>query len=163
MADTWHEQFKQDSYEDIGKALSIYVNKGKQFMPSVADIINELINLDEPNTRELFKRLCNECRKLTEGAEHVVIDDLGGARRDPTSPTGWRFVTAEAHVTTNYTQGDFAAMPIELQMYVEDIQGLRGVDREIKSHEEWAYKRFRERLPYIREEMKGVKRDETKR
>ena len=156
MIDTWAEQFKDDPYEDVNKAVSLYVNKGKQFMPSAPDIINELINIDEPQTRALFERLKRECDKLVNGAEHVVIDDLGGIRRDPTSPTGWRYVTAEAHITTNYTQADFAAMPIELQMYAEDIEGLRALDKEIKSNDFYAYRRFKDRLTYIRSDMKGT-------
>ena len=153
MIDVWFEQFKADTYENVNKALSLYVNKGKQFMPSPPDIISELINIDEPNTRALFERLKRECDKLVNGAEHIVIDDLGGLREDPTSPTGLRYYHPEAHVTTNYTQQDFADMPIELQMYVDDIEGLRAIDREIKSNEVYSYKRFKDRLSYIKREI----------
>ena len=163
MIETWHDMFRNDTYEDINKALSSYANKGKQFMPSAPDIIKELNDLDDPETRKLFDRLCKECEKLTAGLQHVVIDDLGGMKRDPESPTGWRYVVAEAHVTSNYTQTDFAAMPLELQMFAEDIEGLRALDREIKSNDRFAYMRFKDRISTIRRELKAQREEAEKK
>ena len=156
MAGVWYDQFKDESYEDVNKALTIYVNKGKSFIPNVADIINELLNLDEPHFRKLFEILKRECDIVANGKEHVVIDDLGGIRRDPTSPTGFRFVTAEAHGTDKYTQQDFANLPMELQIYAEDIKGLEALHKEILSNEIYAYRRFRDHIPSIQQEMKGA-------
>ena len=156
MIDVWHDHFKDESYDDVNKALTLYVSKGKQFIPNVADIIGELMNLDEPHFRKLFEILKQECDIVANGKEHVVIDDLGGIRRDSESPTGFRFVTAEAHVTDKYTQQDFANLPMELQIYAEDIKGLESLHREILSNEIYAYRRFRDHIPSIQQEMKGA-------
>lgn len=153
MIDTWHEELKADTYEDISRALSAYVNKGKQFIPTVADIINELMNLEDPRHRKLFNRLKRECEILTEGIEHVVVDDYGGIVKDPDSPTGYRYVVAEAHMTDKYTQMDFANMPRELQIYAEDIEGLKALQREIASSERFAFKRFVDHMTHYE---KGV-------
>lgn len=154
MIDVWYEQFKAETYDDVYKALTMYVNNGKQYIPNVADIINEMINIDEPETAKLFKRLKKECDIIANGIEHVVLDDLGGVVKDPNSPTGWRYIVPEAHVTTKYTQADFANLPMELQIYAEDIEGLRKLNDEILSNERFAYKRFKDHLTYIRNEMK---------
>lgn len=152
MIDTWHEELKADTYEDVNRALSAYVNKGKQFIPTVADIINELMNLIDPRYKGLFTRLKRECEIMAEGIEHAVIDDYGGIIKDSESPTGYRFVVAEAHMTDKYTQMDFANMPIELQVYAEDLRGLSSLQREIASSERFAFKRFVDHMTHYDKE-----------
>lgn len=154
MTDTWYESFKDEKYADISHALTLYIGRGKQFMPNVPDIIAELTNLDEPRIRALFDRLKAECDKLVNRESHIVIDDYGGIRPDPDSPTGYRYVVAESHMTSTYTQADFANMPIELQIYADDIEGLRALHREIESNEMFSYRRFKERMPYVKQDIK---------
>lgn len=157
MTDTWYETFKDDKYDDVSNAVSLYVSRGKQFMPNVPDIIAEMTNLDEPRIKSLFERLKRECQKAMNDIQHVVVDDYGGIVRDPNSPTGFRYVVAEAHVTSTYTQSDFANMPLELQIYAEDIDGLKHLQAEIENYEGFAYKRFKESMPYLRQEARGAK------
>lgn len=57
MADTWYEQFRGEDYETVNTALTMYTNRGKQFMPDVADIIRETLNIEEPEYNKLFARL----------------------------------------------------------------------------------------------------------
>lgn len=153
MTEAWYQQFANESFENVNKALTSYANRGRQFMPDVPDIIGELLNVNEPYYNKLFNRLKRECEMVANGTEHVVIDDLGGIVKDPTSPTGYRHKVAEAHMTTTYTQSDFANLPKELQVYADDIEGLKALHREIQSNEMFARKRFIDRMPYILQEI----------
>ena len=153
MADAWYDQFQDESYDNVNRALSQYVNKGKQFIPNVADIIGEILDLEEPHFRKLFERLCRECEIINNGLVHVVVDDYGGLVADSTAPHGFRLATAEAHITDRYTQADFANLPMELQIYAEDIEGLRTIGNEINSNKIYAYKRFKDHISHIRKEV----------
>ena len=153
MIETWYLQFVNEPFENVNKALTTYANRGRQFMPDIPDIIGEILNLEEPKYNKLFNRLKRECEVVANGTEHVVLDDLGGLVNDQNSPTGYRFITAEAHLTTTYTQSDFANLPKELQVYADDIEGLKALHREIQSNELFARKRFIDRMPYILQEV----------
>lgn len=149
MVDVWADQFHDTPYDKVYRAVRIYANKGKPFLPGPPDIINELIRIDEHGDHKLFNLMREAARMAYEGEEHIVIDDLGGVRRDDSSPTGYRPVPAEAHLTRNYTQADFAALPIEIQEYAEDVNGLKKIHEEIESNPAFARRRFVESMPYM--------------
>ena len=57
MLNTWSEEFKNESYEDVNKAVSLYSKSGKPFMPNVPDIQQALINMEDTEGNRLFNRL----------------------------------------------------------------------------------------------------------
>jgi hypothetical protein len=59
--------------------------------------------------------------------------------------------------TTSYTQYDFKQLPEEIQEYVEDIEGLKSIWREIASSREMARKRFQAALPDIKARLSNKK------
>lgn len=152
MVDTWYEQFKGEDYETVNAALTMYTNRGKQFMPDVADIIRETLNIEEPEYNKLFARLKKECEIVANGIEHIVIDDLGGLRWNDELKREV-YYHPETHKTEVYTQSDFANLPKEIQIYAEDIEGLKALHREIASNEQFARRRFIDRMPYIKQEV----------
>lgn len=152
MLDTWAEEFANESYEDVNKAVSLYSKSGKPFMPNVPDIQQALINMEDTEGNRLFNRLARAAEMAANPIEHIVIDDLGGIRWSEEHQRNVYF-HAETHVTTDYTQTDFAELPPELQEYAEDIDGLKHLWREIESNRFYARQRFLDRLPEIRRRL----------
>lgn len=150
MIETWRETFKDHTLEEVLRAVNVYANRGKPFAPNPPDIINELIQLEDYGDNKLFNRLREAARICAEGEEHIVLDDLGGIVRDEDSPTGYRTIVAEAHVSRSYTQADFANLPRIIQDYAEDVDGLIAIYHEIESNPAMARRRFADRVPYIK-------------
>jgi len=149
MAQTWFEEFHDTDYPTVLKAVNMYANQGKPFMPNVPDIISEIIRMGEVADNDLFAQLVKAVQLVHEPEKRVVIDDLGGIRYSEEHQRMVYF-PPECHWATNYTQADFAALPYEIQMYAEDIEGLRALKREIDSDYNRARRRFTDALPYIR-------------
>lgn len=155
MIDVWADTFKDTSYDIVLKAVNLYANTGKAFLPNPPDIINEILKMDEGDDSRLFARLVDAAKMVVQPEKHIVIDDLGGYRWSEEHQREVYF-HPECHYTTNYTQSDFTALPIEIQMYAEDIQGLRMLDREIQSDYLKSRRRFLNALPYIRNKLQEV-------
>lgn len=155
MIDTWAETFSDESLDNVLRAVNVYARSGKPFAPNAPDIMNELIHLEEYGESKLFNSLRRAAQIAAEGEEHIVIDDPGGVVKDETSPTGWRYVVAEAHVSRTYTQADFANLPRIIQEYAEDIEGLVSLHNEIQSNVILARRRFLEAVPYIEAKMEA--------
>lgn len=152
MLNTWAEEFKNDEYEDVNKAVSLYSKSGKPFMPNVPDIQQELIGMEDTEGNKLFNRLVRAAEMAANPTEHIVVDDLGGFRWNEDLHRNV-YYHAETHVTTEYTQTDFADLPQELQEYAEDIDGLQHLWKEIESNRLYARQRFLDRLPEIRRRL----------
>ena len=152
MLNTWTEEFANETYEDVNKAVSLYSKSGKPFMPNVPDIQQELINMEDTDGNRLFNRLARAAEMAANPVEHIVIDDLGGFRWNEELQRKV-YYHAETHVTTDYTQTDFADLPQELQEYAEDIEGLQHLWKEIESNRFYARQRFLDRLPEIRRRL----------
>jgi len=163
MLKTWEETFRSDSYDEVEAAVNSYVRKGKAFMPLPGDIINELNTTvkksvsGKPYTEVdgLFTKLVNTADMLANNKERISMLDPGGIRWDEELQ---RKVYRHAETVlskTAYTQYDFAALPREIQEYVEDIEGLRDIWHEIASSRELARRRFELALPQIRAELEA--------
>ena len=163
MLKTWEETFRSDSYDEVEAAVNSYVRKGKAFMPLPGDIINELNTTvkksvsGKPYTEVdgLFTKLVNTADMLVNNKERISMLDPGGIRWDEELQ---RKVYRHAETVlskTAYTQYDFAALPREIQEYVEDIEGLRDIWHEIASSRELARRRFELALPQIRAELEA--------
>lgn len=163
MLKTWEETFRSDSYDEVEAAINNYVRKGKAFMPLPGDIINELNTAvkksvqGKPYTEVdgLFTKLVNTADMLANNKERISMLDPGGIRWDEELQ---RKVYRHAETVlskTSYTQYDFAALPREIQEYVEDIEGLRDIWPEIASSRELARRRFELALPQIRAELEA--------
>ena len=149
MLDTWAEEFKNDSYDDVSRAVSAYSKSGKPFMPNPPDIIQVLIDLEDTDANVLFNKLVKAAEMAANPVKHLIIDDLGGLRWSEEHQRQVYF-PAEAHYTTEYTQTDFAALPKELQEYAESIYGLKRIHNEIESNRTYARQRFVDHLPALR-------------
>ena len=160
MIDTWSDTFRHDTYEAVDGAVSKYIRSGKVFMPGVPDIMNILAQSPAvtktgsfTEADKLFNVLVNTAQMLAEEREHQSIADPGGFRYD--SELGRKvYRHAEIRMTTDgFTQYDFKQLPVEVQEYVEDIDGLRSIWREITSSRVMAKKRFENALPDIKAEI----------
>ena len=152
MIDTWSYEFANDSYEDVNRAVSMYAKMGKPFMPNPPDIQQELISMEDTEDNRLFSKLAKAAEMAANPVEHIVIDDFGGYRWNEELQRNV-YYHAESHVTTAYTQADFSGLPLELQEYAEDIDGLQHLWREIESNKIYARQRFIDRLPEIRRRL----------
>lgn len=152
MIETWADVFKDTPYQTVIRAVNLYANSGKAFLPNPPDIINEIMRMDEGSEGGLFRQLCDAVQMVTQPEKRIVIDDLGGYRWDEELQREV-YYHPECHYTTTYTQADFSALPLEIQAYAEDIQGLRALDREIQSDYMRAKRRFIDALPYIRSRL----------
>ena len=152
MLNTWAEEFANESYDDVNRAVSFYSKSGKPFMPNVPDIQQALISMEDTEGNRLFNRLARAAEMAANPIEHIVIDDLGGFRWNEELQRNV-YYHAETHVTTDYTQADFAELPPEIQEYAEDIEGLQHLWREIESNRFYARQRFVDRLPEIRRRL----------
>lgn len=152
MLDTWAEEFRNETYEDVNKAVSLYSKSGKPFMPNVPDIQQALISMEDSEGNRLFNKLVRAAEMAANPTEHIVVDDLGGFRWNEELQRKVLY-PAEAHVTTDYTQADFSGLPQELQEYAVDIDGLTHLWKEIESNRFYARERFLDRLPEIRRQL----------
>lgn len=152
MLDTWAEEFANESYDDVNRAVSAYSKGGKPFMPNPPDIIQVLISMEDTEGNRLFSRLARAAEMAANPTEHIVIDDLGGFRWNEELQRKV-YYHAESHVTMDYTQADFAELPREIQEYAQDIDGLKHLWREIESNRIYARQRFIDRLPGIRRRL----------
>lgn len=153
MAETWAEQFKDTPLDTVLKAINLYANRGKAFLPGVPDIINEIIRMEEMADSSLFTKLSDTARLANEPEERLVLVDPGGYRWSEELQRKVHF-QAECRYVKNYTQMEFSSLPMEIQIYAEDIDGLRAISKEILSDPVKARRRFMDALPYIRNEMK---------
>lgn len=165
MLSSWEETFTSDSYDEVLTAVNNYVRKGNAFMPLPGDIIKELTAVqkttaDKPYTEvdRLFKKLVDTADMLANGKERISILDPGGFRWDPELKRNVYHHAETVQGCKSYTQHDFAALPPEIQEYVEDIEGLKDIWHEIQSSRELARRRFEKALPGIKTEL--AKRDE---
>ena len=170
MVDTWAEVFADDDYSAIDRAVSSYMRQGRPFMPEPADIMNILNSSAKPReaapdeATKLFDMMASVSETLATHRRRTSIVDPGGPRWD--AERG-RYVVCHAELivsNTSYTQYDFAQLPEEIQIYAEDIDGLRGLWREIQSNRGMAWRRFEAALPQIRadiEERKAKLRKEN--
>lgn len=152
MLETWADVFKNESFEDVNRAISQYAKSGKPFMPNPPDIIQELIAMEDTVDNRLFIRLEHAADMAANPIDHIVVDDFGGYRWSEEHNRKVYF-HPEAHVTMDYTQDDFSELPMELQEYAEDIDGLRAIHAEIVSNRILARMRFVDRLPEIRRRL----------
>lgn len=160
MIDTWADTFRRDTYEAVDGAVNKYIRSGKVYMPGVPDIMNILAQSPAApkatsftEADKLFNVLVNTAQMLAEGREHQSIIDPGGFRYDPEFDRKV-YKHAEVRMTTDgFTQYDFKQLPIEVQEYVEDIDGLRSIWREIESSRVMAKRRFENELPDIKAEI----------
>ena len=165
MINTWHDTFRSDSYDQVELAFNGYVRKGNAFMPLPGDIIKEMSALDKAQgsrtptgSDALFRQLVNMADTLANNKERMSIIDPGGYRWSDEYQRRVYFHAESVVSTTSYTQYDFKQLPDEIQEYVEDIEGLRSIWREIESSRELARRRFEMALPGIKAELK--KREE---
>lgn len=161
MVDSWEETFRSDSYDDVERAVNAYVRKGSAFIPLPGDIIKELTAVTKTygsrggysETDKLFGQLVRVADTLANNKERVSIIDIGGKRYSEEYQRKI-YVHPETIVsTTSYTQYDFQQLPGEIQEYVEDIEGLRGIWPEIQSSRAMARRRFEMQLPDIKAEL----------
>jgi len=162
MIKTWSDEFVDEEYSRVDEAVSAYMRQGKPFMPEVADIIN-MLNAQHQGPRDsasgegdrLFDMMARMSEVLAKGLRRTSIVDPGGFRWDAERK---RNVYHHAEVVINnrsYTQYDFAQLPEEIQEYVEDIDGLRAIWKEIDSNRNMARARFVSQLPEIKAEIRA--------
>lgn len=152
MLNTWANEFVNEDYEEVNRAVSLYSKSGRPFMPNVPDIQQALISMEDTEGNRLFNRLARAAEMAANPVEHIVIDDLGGFRWNEELQRKV-YYHAETHVTTDYTQTDFSDLPQELQEYAQDIDGLQHLWKEIESNRFYARQRFLDRLPEIRRRL----------
>lgn len=160
MLDTWQDTFKHDSYDDVDNAVSRYVGRGSAFMPLAADIVKELTAMDKvqdgkpyTETDVLFAKLVKYSDMLANDKERTSILDPGGPRWSDEYQKKIYMHPETIVSTKSFTQYDFKQLPAEIQEYVEDIEGLKAIWREIESSREMARRRFEMQLPAIKEEL----------
>lgn len=154
MLSKWEKGIGGESFKNVKAAINSYTNKGKAVPPTLEDIYKELMNIDEDKYRGLFRTLCRQASLAVNPEEHITILDLGGFRWSEEYQRKV-YYHAETRQGTSYLPQDFTSMPKELQVYAEDIDGLKGIYREAESNSELAYKRFKSSYPQIREELYG--------
>lgn len=155
MLETWAEQFKDDPYQTVLDAVNIYANKGKAFLPGPPDIVAEILRLEERKDYKLFDQLESAAKAATSGEPRIVVVDPGGCRW---SEEHQRMVYfhPECRYTTSYTVANFATLPLIIQAYAEDIEGLKAIKKEIDSNRSYARKRFIDALPYLRKNLEAM-------
>jgi len=153
MVDTWADTFKDTPYQTVLDAVNIYANKGKSFLPGPPDIIAEILRLEERKEFKLYDKLTKAVDTAVNGVRRIVVVDPGGVRWSEAEQR-YMYYHAECAWTTGYTASDFSNLPIEIQIYAEDIDGLRALKNEIDSDPVKARRRFIDALPYIRTKMK---------
>ena len=154
MLHKWEKGIGKESYKSVRAAINSHHGKGKTEPPTLFDIYRELMNIDEDKYREMFNTLCRQASLAVNPEKHITILDLGGFRWSDEYGRKVYF-HPEAKEGTEYLPQDFTSMPKELQMYAKDVFGLKAIYREVESGKEYAYKRFKERIPGIKEELYG--------
>jgi len=154
MVDTWADQFKDTPYATVNRAVDLYAQQGKAFLPGVPDIINEILRLEEVSDSKLYTKLIEAARMAAEPEERLIMVDPGGFRwSEEHQREIW--VHAECKYVRNYTLIEFSSLPMEIQIYAEDIEGLKSLHKEILTDLVKARTRFLNALPYIRNEMEA--------
>ncbi len=154
MIDTWAENFRDTPYDTVARAVNLYAQQGKAFLPGVPDIINEILRLEETTDTSLYSKLVEAARMAVEPEERLIMVDPGGFRwSEEHQREIW--VHAECKYVHNYTLIEFSSLPMEIQIYAEDIEGLRNLHKEIMTDYIKARTRFLNALPYIRNEMEA--------
>lgn len=150
----WEKGIGRESYKSVKAAINSHRNKGRKEPPTLMDIYKELMNIDEDKYREMFDSLVRQARLATNPEKHITILDIGGLKW---SDEYGRMIYyhPEAKEGVEYLPQDFTSMPKELQVYAEDINGLKAIHREIESNKDLAYKRFKARIPEIKEMLYG--------
>lgn len=155
MLNTWAEVFKDTPYQTVLTAVGVYANKGKAFLPGPPDIIAEILRLEEKEDYKIFDQLVNATNAAAGETKRVVIVDPGGLWYEEEYD---RVVYhhPECVWSTNYTAADFSQLPVLIQMYAEDIDGLKALGKEIQSDPVKARRRFMDALPYLRAKIQEV-------
>lgn len=164
MIDSWHETFASDSFDVVSRAVSEYARSGKPWMPNASDIINVITADDDApkqnftETDKLFNKMAALANVLANEREHQSIADPGGFRWDPELKRNVYHHPEVLISETAYTQYDFMQLPLEIQEYVEDIDGLRSIWPEIQSSREMAKQRFKQQLPEIKAKLEELEK-----
>ena len=159
MVESWSKEFANESYSTIDDAVSTYMKSGKPFMPDIADIINILnagTKVSGGSSAEgdkLFSRMEKIADVLANKKQRTSIVDPGGFRWSEKYQRNVYFHPELVVNCSSYTQYDFAQLPEEIREYVEDIDGLKLLYKEIQSNRDMARKRFLTQLPGIKEEI----------
>lgn len=154
MVDTWADVFKDMPFQTVMSAVNIYAGKGKAFMPGPPDITAEILKMEERKDFTLYNELVQAAQTAVSGENHIVEVDPGGYRWSEEYQREV-YYHPEYKWTTAYTAGDFSALPVIIQEYAEDIDGLRALNKEIQSDPIRARRRFLEALPYIRNRLEA--------
>lgn len=164
MIDSWEETFASDSFDDVSRAVNEYARSGKPWMPNASDIINVLAADDGipkqhfSEADRLFNRMAALAEVLANRRAHQTIIDPGGFRWDPELKRNVYHHPEVLISETTYTQYDFMQLPLEIQEYVEDIDGLRHMWPEIQSSREMARQRFKQELPEIKAKLEELEK-----
>lgn len=156
--DEMANMFATTAYKDVDEAVRGYMRKGLPIMPNASDIANGLSSVERKDTtgdEMLFNKMVRVASVIANNEERISVVDPGGFRWDEEYQRNVYHHAETVITTTRYTQYDFAQLPDEIQMYAEDIDGLRGIHREIVSNITMARKRFVQALPGIRAEIKS--------
>lgn len=156
--DEMANMFATTAYKDVDEAVRVYMRKGLPIMPNASDIANGLSAVERKDTTgddKLFNKMVRVASVIANNEERISVVDPGGFRWDEEYQRNVYHHAETVITTTRYTQYDFAQLPDEIQMYAEDIDGLRGIHREIVSNITMARKRFVQALPDIRAEIKS--------
>ena len=155
MLDTWAETFRDTPYQTVLTAVGIYANKGKSFLPGVPDIIAEINRMEEKEDMRIFEELAKAAKTAAGETERLVLVDPGGYWYDEKYG---RVIQHHPELawSRNYTAADFSQLPMLIQLYAEDIEGLRAIHGEIMSDPVMARRRFMDALPYLRAKTQEV-------
>lgn len=155
MLDTWAETFSSTPYQTVLTAVGIYANKGKSFLPNPPDIIAEINRMEERKDMKIFDDLARAAKTAAGETERLVLVDPGGYWYDEKYG---RVIQHHPELawSKNYTAADFSQLPMIIQLYAEDIDGLRAIHNEIISDPVMARRRFMEAMPYLRARMQEV-------
>lgn len=161
MINTWADELRHDSYTDVDRAVNSYMKRGKPFMPDVVDIVNILSSSGSgtqsrksgAESDRLFDHMVEIADSLANKGERQSIIDPGGYRWSEEHQRNVYYHPEIIVSRTSFTQYDFAQLPIEIREYVEDVEGLRNIWREVQSNRDLARRRFEAALPEIRAEI----------
>ena len=159
--DEMSQMFASTAYKDVDEEVRVYMRKGMPNMPNPADIANGLSVVERKDTTEddmLFNKMMRVADMISNNKERISIIDPGGFRWSDEEQRKVYYHAETVITTTKYTQYDFAQLPEEIQLYAEDIDGLRGMHREIANNITMARKRFVQSLPDIRVEIKSKRK-----
>lgn len=159
--DEMSQMFATTAYKDVDDAVRVYMRKGLSYMPTPAAIANELSVVERKDTTEddkLFNKMMKVADMIVNNKERISITDPGGFRWNDEYQRKVYHHAETIITTTKFTQYDFANLPEEIQLYVEDIEGLRNIHKEIANNIAMARKRFTQALSEIRKEIKAKRK-----